>query len=276
MGKIKNWGIIMGNQISSMADKNLIQAIKSRAEIVEGADLVQTSKYLLFTIGKDGVDGHLNGAICLDDQYAQETMRAADDYFLNLNRDYIMWVRGDENKELERLLRYSGWSPKREPGSAAMMIEQRIEGIELSKKYSERKVETEAERSDFAKLVAEAFEKEPELANHMFSDLRTLNSENVSAYLLYEAERPVAAALTVVSGAVAGIYWVGVAIDKRGEGLGAYIVKKATNEGFDSGANTVILQASVVGESLYKKLGYNVFKHYRWYHIKTFSKKISF
>lgn len=266
----------MKEMVSKRADLNLIKSIKSRAKVVENGEVVENSKYVLFTIGRDSEDGHLNGAICLDDEYARDTMRAADKYFEALGRNYVIWARGDENKELEKLLKQSGYSPKREPGSAAMAIDVKIEGIELEKGHTLKKVESEEERLDFAKVVAESFDKEMELSDHMFGNLSTLNSEDVSAYLIYEGEKPVASALTVISGETAGIYWVGVIESSRRKGLGAYIVQMATNEGLNRGAKEVILQASEAGENLYKKLGYRTFKHYRWYSVNVFKEGISF
>ncbi|OHW63494.1 FR47-like protein [Andreesenia angusta] len=263
-------------KVSKKADENLIQAIKSRAAVLPEGDVVENSKYVLFTIGKDSEDGHLNGAICLDDSYAAETMRAAESYFNSLERNYVFWVSGSENKKLENLLKQSGYAPKREPGSAAMVIDRKIEGVELKSGYSIKSVESDLDRLDFAKVVSGSFEKDIELAEHMFGKIETLKSQDVSAKLIYEGEKPVASALTVLSGDMAGIYWVGVVEEKRREGLGAYIVQSATNEGFDRGASAVVLQASEAGEHLYKKLGYTTFKHYRWYPVKVFTESLSF
>jgi len=70
-----------------------------------------------------------------------------------------------------------------------------------------------------------------------------------------------------VTGNVAGIYYLGTVEEARGKGIGAYMTSIATNAGFDMGADIVILQASLVGESVYRRLGYQVFTYYRWYLI---------
>lgn len=263
-------------KVSKKADENLIEAIRSRAKVLTEGDIVENSKYVLFTIGKDSEDGHLNGAICLDDAYAAEAMRAAESYFSSLKRNYVFWVRDSENKKLESLLKQSGYGPKREPGSAAMIIDKRIEGIGLKPGYSLKIVDSDSDRLDFSKVVSDSFEKDIELVEHMFGEIETLKSQKVRSYLICEGDKAVASAITVISGDMAGIYWVGVVKDKRREGLGAYIVQAATNDGFDRGANAVILQASEAGEHLYRKLGYATFKHYRWYPIKVFTETLSF
>lgn len=268
--------INLNYEISMKADKNLIASIKTRADKLEFGELVENDKYVIFTIGKEAEDGHLNGAICLDDNYARETLRVADEFFQERKLDYVMWVRGGENLELEKYLRGNGYEPKREPGSAAMVIDRRIEGRLLADAYREEIVEGQKSRDDFARVVAGAFDKELDLASYMFSDKASLTGEGLVSRLIYKGDKPVGAAMTVVSGDVAGIYWVGVLEEYRGDGLGAYLVQSSTNIGFDMGASSVILQASKVGEPIYKKLGYDRFKYYRWYTMESFQEQVSF
>lgn len=266
----------MSYEISREADKNLIAAIRTRAESLDFGEIVENDKYVVFTIGKDAEDGHLNGAICLDDNYARETLRVADDFFQERKLDYVMWARGGENLELERYLRENGYEPKREPGSAAMVIYRKLEGRLLADSYREEIVASKKSRDDFARIVAGAFDKELDLASYMFSKETTLAGKGLVSRLIYKGDTPVGAAMTVLSGDVAGIYWVGVLEEYRGDGLGAYLVQSSTNAGFDMGASSVILQASEMGEPIYKKLGYDSFKYYRWYIRESFKEQVSF
>lgn len=266
----------MNCDISVKADKNLISSIKTRADGLSRGEVIENDKYVIFTIGEKAEDGHLNGAICLDDNHARETLRVADEFFQEKQLDYIMWVRDGENIELESYLRGNGYEPKREPGSAAMAIDRRIEGLSLGEGYVEKLVTSKEDREDFAKVVAGAFEKDLELSRYMFSEPETLSSESVVSRVIYRGEQPIACAMTVKSEKVAGIYWVGVLEEARGAGIGSYLVQESTNIGFDMGAESVILQASKVGEPLYRKLGYDKFKYYRWYTIESFQEEVSF
>lgn len=274
---INTWGEIDLNYgVSMKADRNLIESIKTRAENLELGEVIESDKYIIFTIGKSAEDGHLNGAICLDDNYARETLRVADDFFQERQLDYIIWVRDGENIELESYLKGNGYEPKREPGSAAMVVDKKIEGRVLPGEYREEIVKDEKSRRDFAQIVSSAFEKDLDLANYMFSEEKSLLGENVISRLIYKGDKPVGSAMTVASGDTAGIYWVGVLEECRGDGIGAYLVQSSTNQGFDMGAKSVILQASKMGEPIYKKLGYDRFKYYRWYTMESFQEEISF
>lgn len=86
--------------------------------------------------------------------------------------------------------------------------------------------------------------------------------------MIYKDKEPVSAVMTVISECVAGIYWVGILEKIRGQGLGSFATQIATNTGFDSGKNAVVLQASELGESVYTRLGYQTVTGYRTYTAK--------
>jgi GNAT superfamily N-acetyltransferase len=62
--------------------------------------------------------------------------------------------------------------------------------------------------------------------------------------------------MTVVTHGVAGIYWVGTTPAARGRGLAELCARAADNAGFDLGARITSLQASVMGEPVYRRMGY--------------------
>lgn len=45
---------------------------------------------------------HLNGAICLNENYTLEMMQKADDFFRKLNLSYSVWVRDKIDNTLEK------------------------------------------------------------------------------------------------------------------------------------------------------------------------------
>ena len=72
-----------------------------------------------------------------------------------------------------------------------------------------------------------------------------------------------AIATTIASHDVAGIYWVGSLEAARGKGLGRAMTAKANNAGFDLGAEVASLQASPMGEPLYRSMGFETLFDYR-------------
>ena len=73
--------------------------------------------------------------------------------------------------------------------------------------------------------------------------------------------------MTIVSHGVAGIYWVGSLAAARGRGLGRAVTAAATNAGFDLGADFASLQASPMGEPIYRAMGYETIYDYRLLHL---------
>ena len=69
--------------------------------------------------------------------------------------------------------------------------------------------------------------------------------------------------MTIVSHGVAGIYWVGSLAEARGRGLGRAVTAAATNAGFDLGADVASLQASPMGEPVYRAMGFETIYDYR-------------
>jgi GNAT superfamily N-acetyltransferase len=96
-----------------------------------------------------------------------------------------------------------------------------------------------------------------------YRDHSPLARENVAAFLAYLDDEPVAIAMTIVSGGVAGIYWVGTLEAARGKGLGRAVTAAATNAGFGLGAKLASLQASPMGRPIYEAMGYEPIFDYR-------------
>jgi GNAT superfamily N-acetyltransferase len=90
-----------------------------------------------------------------------------------------------------------------------------------------------------------------------------LVDERIRAFAAYVEEEPVSCALAWISRGVAGIYWVATLAAARGRGLGATCSVAATNAGFERGGHFAALQASPMGESVYKRLGYRELYPYR-------------
>src|SRR5262249_7478015 len=90
----------------------------------------------------------------------------------------------------------------------------------------------------------------------MLGNLDTLRAPHIVAFVARVEGKPVAGAMTVVTHGVAGIYWVGTTPEARGRGLAEPCTRAAGNAGFDLGGRIAALQASRMGEPVYKRMGY--------------------
>jgi ribosomal protein S18 acetylase RimI-like enzyme len=70
--------------------------------------------------------------------------------------------------------------------------------------------------------------------------------------------------MCILTHGVAGIYWVGTMPAARGKGLAELCTRAAGNAGFDMGARVASLQASVMGEPVYRRMGYIEVTRYPW------------
>lgn len=252
-----------------LSDENLADSIRHQIKTLENVKMYETDNYMIYSIGIESTDAHLNGALCLNDDYAEEMLNKADDFFKDLGLDYTVWVRDHADFKLEKLLKERGLSPRRDPGSAVMVIEDRITEVDLPEGYRVKGVNKRKEIDDFSKVVMEAFDKTQIQVDKMYEVDETIIAENIISFVIYKDDKPVGSVLTVISDEVAGIYWVGVVEEARGQGIGSFITQISTNAGFDSGKDLVILQASEVGEKVYTKLGYQTITRYRTYTIET-------
>ena len=257
------------------ADRNLAAAILLRSRAAPQGRQVVTEDLICFTLGVDAMDGHLNGVLCLGAPDPEQVLSAARDFFDPDRRGYVIWVRDHhpQDLKLEALLRRQGKEPVRAPGSAGMQIQTPMTPLAPPEGHHLQIVQDQQDLKAYRKVIQDAFDKPAELCDVMYAREAALIQENVRALVLYKGTEPVGAATTVRDGDTAGIYYVGTIKEAQGKGIGACLTTAATNLGFEMGAKTVILQASLAGEPLYERLGYRTLTRYRWYKMNESFKK---
>lgn len=251
-----------------LAHKNLRDTIRHRIKNIDGGKIYETDNYMLFTIGMESTDGHLNGVLSFNDNYAVEIFKEAKRFFDNLGYSYSFWIRDKKDYSLEDILLSKGFEPKRRPGSSVMVIDKKIKDIDLPEHYSFLEVQSLNEVKDFSMVIKDAFDKSEDVVAKLFSPKTLLYSDKVKSFLIYNDKgKPVSAAITSISKDVAGIYYIATIESERSKGLGKFITQEATNAGFYRNKNIVILQASELGEFVYEKLGYEKISVYRSYNV---------
>jgi GNAT superfamily N-acetyltransferase len=113
----------------------------------------------------------------------------------------------------------------------------------------------------FGRMAFSTFSYPPELAAVTFTDdLRTFPHAEL---LLGSVDgTPVCCSMVLVTGNIAGIYWVGVAEPHRRRGLGAAITAAAVHAGVRRGCDVASLQASTLGEPVYRRMGFEPIRSY--------------
>ena len=92
--------------------------------------------------------------------------------------------------------------------------------------------------------------------SHFSGPNALLTAPHVHSAVAYLDGAPVSCAQILVSHGIAGVYWVGSLEAARGRGIAEAVTRHVTNLGFDLGAANVQLQASPMGEPIYRRMGY--------------------
>lgn len=97
----------------------------------------------------------------------------------------------------------------------------------------------------------------PFMTPHFFGQASAVLSPEVSLVLARQGDGPPGAvAMVLHTGEMAGLYWVATRSEARGQGLAAACTVAATELALARGARAVALQASPMGDPIYRRLGW--------------------
>jgi ribosomal protein S18 acetylase RimI-like enzyme len=94
------------------------------------------------------------------------------------------------------------------------------------------------------------------------TSLEALAAPHVHTILAFHHDEPVATAQAILSHGIAHVCCVGTMPAARGRGLGDLVTRVVTQRAFDLGAAFVSLQASEMGEPVYRRMGYREVHRY--------------
>lgn len=138
-----------------------------------------------------------------------------------------------------------------------------VEGVVIER------VEDEARLADVVAVNAEAYATyglPAEVLPELFDNASALVNDPAAHVVVARRDgAAVATAMTFESDGVASVQWVGTVSSARGSGLGALVTTYVTNAAFERGASSCTLQASPMGEPIYRALGYETVYRYSEY-----------
>jgi len=249
------------------AHLNLVDSSRQFFELDPGA-AIEAEPGWLFGAGSATHPVISNGAFRRDDGVdAGDFIARAKEFFAARDRRFSVWVKGGqpEDGDLVAAAEAAGFEAVYQ--MPEMVLEERPELPDLDPDTELLKLESLEQAPDFWRVAIESYADigfPPEIFSG-YTNHAGLLAENVAAFIAYLDGEPVSIALTIVSDAVAGIYWVGSRKQARGRGLGRAVTTAATVAGFDLGANVASLQASPMGKPIYLAMGYEVAFDYRMF-----------
>jgi len=248
------------------ADLNFIEFNCHGARTTRGGLVHEEEGLVMFRPGHRFPVG-FTGVIRSDADLApSEVIGRAREFFAPLGQGYTHVLMLHRDRDLAAALEASGMSAfNRSPG---MVCERRLPDVPMPRGVALERVVNAAGVRSFAEITGIAYATmgmPPKIASDHFADDASLLQPQIFAFLARLDGAPVGAAMCLVSNGVAGIYWVGTVPEARGHGIGEACTRAAANAGFDAGARFAALQASEMGEPIYRRMGFREVTRYPWY-----------
>ena len=211
-----------------------------------------------------------NSAFRSDDSLSGAALISrADAFFSGLARGFTVKVRDSgEDDDLRRACGVAGLEPFGDPVPEMLCRSplpepHPIDGVTM------HVVDDDEGVREFIDVNAEAYATygmPAEVLSDLFDETaRVLADPAAFIVVARRGDEPIATAMAYESDGVASLQWVGTVPSARTAGLGALVTVAATNLTFEHGASSCSLQASPMGESVYRRLGYETVYHYAEY-----------
>jgi GNAT superfamily N-acetyltransferase len=259
------------------AHLNLIESSQRLFELDPGVE-IERGEGWLFGAGRSTHPVISNAAFRIDDGLNPgELLERARAWFAARGRGFAVWTRAgaEEDRDLIEAVERAGLQNVYEmpemvlPAAAATAWPpsegEPVANVEL------RRVTSADDAAEYWQVATESYADigfPPEIFAY-YENNEYLWADGAAAFLAHVDGRPAAISMTIVSHSVAGIYWVGAAEEARGRGLGRTMTAAAVNAGLALGAGSASLQASHMGESIYRRMGFETIFDYRLYLCPT-------
>ncbi len=222
-------------------------------------ELVEQDGVVLFASGSD-FPVLANGAFrVVPDVAAADVIGRADAWFAERGRGWSIgttdWGGADQDL-IEAAASRGLVTVTDQPG---MVCDERLPDAAPPDGIALRVLTTEAEAADFV-AMADAAYTSLGLPAGVIPDMAGATPSVGPPHLVtvgaFDGDELVSGAQVLFSHGIAGIYCVATAESARGRGLAELVTRTVTNLGFDGGAPLVTLQASSMGEPIYRRMGY--------------------
>jgi ribosomal protein S18 acetylase RimI-like enzyme len=244
------------DELVELSDLNYAEAMRDLSRRAGGAVLDEDG-LLLFT------GGHPLPVLANATMRTQRGLAAADvlararAFFGARGRGFTVLVRAHADADLGDAAADAGLLAMGE--MPAMVLQRRLADAVPPPGIDLRPVTTVEDVAAYGQVMGAAYATygmPEDVLPAMLRTLDTLRAPHIIAFVARVDGKPVAGAMTVITHGVAGIYWVGTTPGARGRGLAELCTRAAGNAGFDLGARIAALQASPMGEPVYRRMGY--------------------
>ncbi len=255
------------SKLRELCDLNLLESIRFHGRLSPSATLQEEGGVLLVAGSSEFPVGYSNAATRVDPGVAPaEVVERADAFFRARGRSYTVWVRGGHDADLADGLLDAGAAQVID--SPCMSIDGPLGWEEPSGEIRVRIAETADEVQDALAVNRAAYQSigmPPHETDVVYQRPEAWLGPEALVAVAYLNDEPMATASLLMSPQVGGLYWVGTREEGRGRGLGELCTRVTTDAAFERGAQVATLQASVMGEPIYRRLGYREIDRQRWF-----------
>jgi GNAT superfamily N-acetyltransferase len=262
--------------LAIQADHNLAAATRIHHRWQAGARLHEQGGVMLHQGSLPIPAPFMNTVMRLDGKVpASEVLQHARDFFGGSSNPFapVLFMRRDA--DIASLLATEGFTLQAD--LALMLTEQPSVATPLPEGWRLQLVEGRAQTPGmaapdlpgFVDCCAQAYASlglPAFMTPFFFSRAEQVLTPEVSLVLARRGDEPPAgAAMVLHTGDMAGLYWVATRPEARGQGLAAACTVAATNLALERGAKAVALQASPMGDPIYRRLGWREYDRLqRW------------
>lgn len=243
-------------ELIELSDLNFAEANRELTRRAGGA--VHDEDGLLLFAGTPPLPVLVNAAQRTESQLGgAEVLTRANAFFGARRRGYTILIRAHADEELRAAAAAAGMLAFGD--EPAMVLDHRLADAKPPPGVELRRVESEVDAAAYGRIMGEAYATygmPAEFGSALVGRLAVLCAPHIVTFLASLEGEPAAGAMLIATHGVAGVYWVGTTPAARGHGLAELCTRAAGNAGFDLGARVAALQASVMGEPIYRRMGY--------------------
>lgn len=255
----------MSHPMLALIDANLVESVRETPRWQNGGELIERDGMLL-AIGSTRFPVVANGALRVDPALPPaDFLAAARACFAERRRGFTVWIRPEVDDDVETAALAAGFFQL--SSSPWMVLESPLAPAPLPAGLEIREATDECGVLDARDVNREAYtslQMPAAEVDALYAVPRRALSANNRILVGYAEGRPVSTAMLIFTHGVAGVYWVGTVEAARGRGYAAAMTRAVSNAGFEAGSRIVALQASVMGEPIYARLGYRTIGRQKW------------
>lgn len=241
------------------ADTSLRNTIRHLTRHARGGTVHEDDGLFLFAGACDTQHPYINGVIRTDARIRPaELLGRARPFFGALGRPFVLWASSHRDADIQEQAVAEGYFSHRPEGSPGMMLGDDPGIPQTPPRLKLAMVDSSRLHRDFIAVTEQAYAQAmtPEVTRAIFADIATISGPEVRALVASEAGVPLAAAMATVYDGLGEIGFVGTVATARGRGLGRLVTQACAHDAFVRGARRVFLQASTMGEPVYRALGF--------------------